>query len=137
MKLSELKEQIKELYSLQEETEITVNSAEEAAEVGEKLPNAKIKIAEFKNFLKEEILEILAEEDEEISDPEGEVPAEEPNNMDMGMDMTSDSEKLDTIGDELIKLAKEAKSVGQIELAKQILNQARFAGKLEAKAEEV
>jgi len=137
MKLSELKEQIKELYSLQEETEITVNSAEEAAEVGEKLPNAKIKIAEFKNFLKEEILEILAEEDEEISDPEEEVPAEEPNNMDMGMDMTSDSEKLDTIGDELIKLAKEAKSVGQIELAKQILNQARFAGKLEAKAEEV
>jgi len=137
MKLSELKEQIKELYSLQEETEITVNSAEEAAEVGEKLPNAKIKIAEFKNFLKEEILEILAEEDEEISDPEEEVPAEEPNNMDMGMDMTSDSEKLDTIGDELIKLAKEAKSVGQMELAKQILNQARFAGKLEAKAEEV
>ena len=129
MKLSESKEQIKELY-LHEEPEVTVNSSKEAAEVGEKLPNAKIKVAEFKNYLRNEILaEIAEQEDEEVSDDievEADPVIPEPTLDKRGV--------LDDIGDELVLLAKKAKETGEEELANQILNSAKFTEKKEFQA---
>lgn len=136
MKLSELKNQIKELHSLQEETEITVNSAEEAAKVAKEAPNAKITVKELKSFLREEILETLNEEED----------APEEENVELGdlegeEDITSTIEEpaqdkaleLDDIGDTLVQLARRAKDADERELANQILNSAKFAKKTEFK----
>ena len=132
MKLSELKKQIKELHSLQEETEVTVNSPEEAAEVGEKLPNAKIKVAEFKNYLRNEILaEITEQEDEEVE--LGDLDGEEEIEATIDEPVVDKALELDDIGDTLVQLAKRAKDVDERELANQILNSAKFAKKTEFK----
>jgi hypothetical protein len=127
MKLSELKEQIKELY-LQEETEITVNTTKDAAEVGKKLPNAKITVAEFKEYLRNEILSEINEEEEETPDEEVEV---EPTIPEPSLNKR---DALDDIGDQLVLLAKKAKETGEEELANQILNSAKFTEKKEFKA---
>ena len=129
MKLSELKEQIKELY-LQEETEITVN------EVGEKLPNAKITVTEFKEYLHNEILSEINEEEEEASDDvEIETSDEEVEAEPTIPEPTLDKrDALDDIGDQLVLLAKKAKETGEEELANQILNSAKFTEKKEFKA---
>jgi len=141
MKLSKLKEQIKELYLQQED--ITVNTAEEAAEVGKVLPDAKIKVAEFKEFLRQEILaEITEQEDEEetsdnidVEVPDVEVPDEEVETEPITPDLTPNKrDVLDNIGDELVMLAKQAKEAGEEELANQILNSAKFTEKKEFQA---
>jgi len=136
MKLSELKEQIKELYLQQED--ITVNTAEEAAEVGKVLPDAKIKVAEFKEFLRQEILaEITEQEDEEETSDniDVEVPDEEVETEPITPDLTPNKrDVLDNIGDELVMLAKQAKEAGEEELANQILNSAKFTEKKEFQA---
>lgn len=140
MKLSELKEQIKELHSLQEETEVTVKNTDDAKKIAEKVPNAKIKVAEFKEFLRQEILaEITEQEDEEeVSDdadtetPDGEAEIEaEPFTPEPTLDKR---DILDDIGDELVVLAKKAKKTGEEELANQILNSAKFTEKKEFQA---
>ena len=131
MKLSELKKQIKELY-LHEEPEVTVNSSKEAAEVGEKLPNAKIKVAEFKNYLRNEILaEITEQEDEEVE--LGDLDGEEEIEATIDEPVVDKALELDDIGDTLVQLAKRAKDVDERELANQILNSAKFAKKTEFK----
>lgn len=146
MKLSELKKQIKELHSLQEEnTIINVPSEEGAVKAAKNAPEGTtinvVTKEQFEAFLREEILETLNEnEEEEVSDDVNipvEEPTEEPIEEPIETNMESDAEKLDLIGDELVKIAKIAKQTGQMELANQILNQARFAGKLEAKAEAI
>jgi hypothetical protein len=132
MKLSELKKQIKELHSLQEETEVTVNSPEDAAKVGRELPNAKIKVAEFKNYLRNEILaEITEQEDEEVE--LGDLDGEEEIEATIDEPVVDKALELDDIGDTLVQLAKRAKDVDERELANQILNSAKFAKKTEFK----
>ena len=127
MKLSELKEQIKELHLLQEETEITVKNTKDAEQMAKKVPNAKITVAEFKNYLRNEILAEIDEEDEEVSDDiETDLVVPEPTLDKRGI--------LDEIGDELVLLAKKAKEAGEEELANQILNSAKFTEKKEFQA---
>ena len=133
MKLSELKEQIKELYSLQEKTEITVNDAEEAEKIAKKVPNAKITVAEFKSFLKEEILETLNEQEEDENVELGDLEGEEDITTSIEEPAQDKALELDDIGDTLVKLARRAKDVNERELANQILNSAKFAKKTEFK----
>lgn len=132
MKLSELKKQIKELY-LQEEN--SVEDIEAQTKATQDLTAAtkelnKIKMSEFKNYLRNEILaEIAEEEDEEVSDDievETDPVIPEPTLDKRGI--------LDEIGDELVLLAKKAKEAGEEELANQILNSAKFTEKKEFQA---
>ena len=132
MKLSELKEQIKELY-LQEENSVKDIEAQTQATqdltVATKELN-KVTTSEFKNYLRNEILaEIAEEEDEEVSDDievETDPVIPEPTLDKRGI--------LDEIGDELVLLAKKAKEAGEEELANQILNSAKFTEKKEFQA---
>ena len=134
MKLSELKEQIKELHSLQEETEVTVKNTEDAEKIAKKVPNAKITVAEFKNFLKEEILETLNEQEEEDENVElGDLEGEEDITATIEEPAQDKALELDDIGDILVQLARRAKDVDERELANQILNSAKFAKKTEFK----
>ena len=131
MKLSELKEQIKELY-LQEEN--SVKDIEAQTKATQDLTAAtkelnKITMSEFKNYLRNEILAEIAEEDEEVSDDievETDPVIPEPTLDKRGI--------LDEIGDELVLLAKKAKKAGEEELANQILNSAKFTEKKEFQA---
>ena len=133
MKLSELKEQIKELHSLQEETEVTVKNTEDAEKIAKNVPNAKITVAEFKNFLKEEILETLNEQEEEENVELGDLDGEEEIEATIDKPVVDKALELDDIGDTLIRLARKAKDVDERELANQILNSAKFAKKTEFK----
>lgn len=131
MKLSELKEQIKELY-LQEEN--SVKDIEAQTKATQDLTAAtkelnKVTMSEFKNYLRNEILAEIAEEDEEVSDNievETDPIIPEPTLDKRGI--------LDDIGDELVLLAKKAKEAGEEELANQILNSAKFTEKKEFQA---
>ncbi len=132
MKLSELKKQIKELY-LQEEN--SVEDIEAQTKATQDLTAAtkelnKIKMSEFKNYLRNEILaEIAEEEDEEVfdnSEVEIDPVIPEPTLDKRGV--------LEDIGDELVLLAKKAKEAGEEELANQILNSAKFTEKKEFQA---
>jgi hypothetical protein len=133
MKLSELKEQIKELY-LQEETAKEIDQvtdayknlakAKEEAGVSEN----KITVAEFKEYLRNEILSEINEEEEETPDEEVEVEPTIPEPP------LNKRDALDDIGDQLVLLAKKAKETGEEELANQILNSAKFTEKKEFKA---
>jgi len=131
MKLSELKEQIKELY-LQEEN--SVEDIEAQTKATQDLTAAtkelnKVTMSEFKNYLRNEILAEIAEEDEEVSDNievETDPIIPEPTLDKRGI--------LDDIGDELVLLAKKAKEAGEEELANQILNSAKFTEKKEFQA---
>ena len=107
MKLSELKKQIKELHSLQEETEVVVNNVEDVEKIAKKVPNATITVKEFKNFLKEEILETLNEQ-EEISDDNEEIDAETFDFDKPSFEPTGEQD-IDDVTDELVKLARKAK----------------------------
>ena len=133
MKLSELKEQIKELHSLQEETEVTVKNTEDAEKIAKKVPNAKITVAEFKNFLKEEILETLNEQEEDENVELGDLEGEEDITTTIEEPAQDKALELDDIGDTLVQLARRAKDVNERELANQILNSAKFAKKTEFK----
>jgi len=145
MKLSELKKQIKELY-LQEENN-SVEDIEAKTKATQDLTAAtqelnKVTMKEFKNYLRQEILaEITEQEDEEETSDEVEVETSDEVEVE-----TSDEEvetepitpdkrdMLDTIGDELVVLAKQAKEAGEEELANQILNSAKFTEKKEFQA---
>ena len=133
MKLSELKEQIKELYSLQEKTEITVNDAEEAEKIAKKVPNAQITVKEFKNYLRNEILAEITEQDEDESVELGDLDGEEEIEATIDEPVVDKALELDDIGDTLVQLARKAKDVDERELANQILNSAKFAKKTEFK----
>mgnify|MGYP000474472545 FL=1 len=132
MKLSELKQHIKELY-LQEED--SVQDIEAKTKATQELTAAtqdlnKVTKSQFKEYLRNEILaEIAEQEDEEVSDDievEADPVIPEPTLDKRGV--------LDDIGDELVLLAKKAKETGEEELANQILNSAKFTEKKEFQA---
>ncbi len=132
MKLSELKQHIKELY-LQEED--SVQDIEAKTKATQELTAAtqdlnKVTKSQFKEYLRNEILaEIAEQEDEEVSDDievEADPAIPEPTLDKRGV--------LDDIGDELVLLAKKAKETGEEELANQILNSAKFTEKKEFQA---
>ena len=96
------------------------------------MKEGKMKKSEFKEYLKNEILREMNEQEEgevEIEDVEGEEEIETPTDP-------GESDKalaLDDIGDQLVILARKAKDVDERELANQILNSAKFAKKTEFK----
>jgi len=145
MNKSEFKEYLKTEILKMHEANIEVNDAEEAAEIANEVPDAnisvkaesKVKVSEFKNYIRQEILaEITEQEDEDIetdiSDDIPEPDAENFNFDEPGFETTG-AEDIDAITDSLVKLAKDAKAAGQIELANQILNSAKFSAKTEFK----
>jgi hypothetical protein len=127
------------------EAEIEVDSAEKAAEVADEIPDAKIKVtgeakvkkSDFKNYLRTEILREINEADEETDvEVDAEVDEDPVDAETFNFDEPSfDGEEgdVDAITDALVKLAKDAKTAGQVELANQILNSAKFSAKTEFK----
>jgi len=96
-----------------------------------KMKEGKMKKSEFKEYLKQEILAEMNEQEEdiELGDLEGEEEIEAtiaPGESDKAL-------ALDDIGDQLVQLARKAKDVDERELANQILNSAKFAKKTEFK----
>ena len=145
MKKSEFKEYLKTEILKMNEASIEVDSAEKAAEVAKEVPDANIKVtsegkikkSEFKEYLRNEILAEIAEQEEEEVDAEEEVTTDG-EEFDIEDETSFEFEPtgegdLDAITDSLVKLAKDAKEAGQIELANQILNSAKFSAKTEFK----
>jgi len=143
MKKSEFKEYLKtEILKMNEEANIEVSKAEDAAKIAKEVPDAtisvkesKVKKSDFKEYLRNEILAEIAEQEEEEVDAEEEV-ATDGEELDIEDEASFEFEPtgegdIDAITDELVKLAKDAKSAGQIELANQILNSAKFSAKTE------
>jgi hypothetical protein len=146
MKLSELKEQIKKLHSLQEETVEDVNALTDAYkelqtakdDAGVATNEGKVTKSQFEAFLREEILETLNEQEEdEISD---DVSIEDEEKVDaetFDFDKPSfeptGAQDIDAITDELVVLARKAKEMNQLELANQILNSAKYSSKTQFK----
>jgi hypothetical protein len=130
MNKSEFKEYLKTEILNMTEVEIEVDSAGKAAEVAKEIPDAKIKLSEFKNFLREEILQGLAEQEDETSSSE--IDAEE-FDFDKPEFEPTGTDDIDDITDGLVELAKKAKDINQIELANQILNSAKFSSKTQFK----
>jgi len=96
-----------------------------------KMKEGRMKKSEFKEYLKNEILAEMNEQEEdiELGDLEGEEEIEAtiaPGESDKAL-------ALDDIGDQLVQLARKAKDVDERELANQILNSAKFAKKTEFK----
>jgi len=149
MKKSEFKEYLKTEILKMNEAEIEVDSVDKAADVAKEIPDAKIKLtgenivklSEFKKFLRQEILsEIAGEGLEEAEEEEVDVEAEEevtpePDAATFDFDQPDFGTEgdVDEITDGLVKLAKQAKEAGQLELANQILNSAKFSAKTEFK----
>ena len=139
MKKSEFKEYLKTEILKMNEASIEVDSAEKAKEVADEMPGAeikyktnegKIKKSEFKEYLRNEILREMNEAEEEDVEVTAEPDAETFNFDEPSFGDTAD---IDAITDELVKLAKQAKDAGQVELANQILNSAKFSAKTEFK----
>ena len=134
MKLSELKKQIKELYlheeSSVEDIEAKTKATQDLTAATQKLN--KVTMSEFKNYLRNEILaEITEQEDEEVE--LGDLDGEEEIEATIDKPVVDKALELDDIGDTLIRLARKAKDVDERELANQILNSAKFAKKTEFK----
>jgi len=143
MKKSEFKEYLKtEILKMNEEANIEVSKAEDAVQIAKEVPDAtisvkesKVKKSDFKEYLRNEILAEIAEQEEEEVDAEEEV-ATDSEELDVEDETSFEFEPtgegdIDAITDELVKLAKDAKAAGQIELANQILNSAKFSAKTE------
>ena len=155
MKLSELKEQIKELYLQEqnsvEDTQAQTKATQDQIKATQDLTAARkelntVTMSEFKNYLRNEILaEIAEQEDEEevsddveieTSDEEvelGDLDGEEEIEATIDKPVVDKALELDDIGDTLIRLARKAQDVDERELANQILNSAKFAKKTEFK----
>jgi len=98
---------------------------EKTRELMGNMEEGKIKRSEFKEYLRNEILaEITEQETEEEFDVEDETSFE--------FEPTGEA-SIDDITDGLVDLAKKAKDAGQTELANQILNSAKFSAKTEFK----
>ena len=138
MKKSEFKEYLKTEILKMNEASIEVDSAEKAAEVAKEVPDANIKLtgegkitkSQFKEYLRNEILAEITEQEEEEVDSEEEVATDIEDETSFEFEPTGEGD-IDAITDELVKLAKDAKAAGQIELANQILNSAKFSVKTE------
>jgi len=135
MKLSELKKQIKELYlheeSSVEDIEAKTKATQDLTAATQKLN--KVTMSEFKNYLRNEILAEITEQDEDESVELGDLDGEEEIEATIDEPVVDKALELDDIGDTLIRLARKAKDVDERELANQILNSAKFAKKTEFK----
>ena len=139
MKKSEFKEYLKtEILKMQEVSDADIEKQKEYNVELEKtkklqgVEETKVSKTKFKEYLRQEILAEIAEQEEEdieLGDLEGEeeiaASIEEPA-QDKALE-------LDDIGDTLVQLARRAKDVDERELANQILNSAKFAKKTEFK----
>lgn len=143
MKKSEFKEYLKtEILKMNEETNIEVSKAEDVAKIAKDIPDAnisvkelKVKKSEFKEYLRNEILAEIAEAEEVDTEEEVNTDTEEfdiEDETSFEFEPTGEGD-LDAITDSLVKLAKDAKEAGQVELANQILNSAKFSAKTEFK----
>lgn len=142
MKKSEFKEYLKtEILKITEATPEDIDNQKEYNTELEKTKELKgsmkenmISIKEFKNFIREEILQEIAEQEEEseLGGSEEEIDAEEFNFDEPGFESTG-AEDIDEITDGLVELARKAKEMNQIELANQILNSAKFSAKTQFK----
>ena len=145
MKKSEFKEYLKtEILKMNEATAEEVDMQKELNAELEKtkkltanMKEGKMKKSEFKEYLRNEILAEIAEQEEEEVDAEEEVTTET-EEFDIEDESSFEFEPtgegdIDAITDALVKLAKDAKSAGQVELANQILNSAKFSAKTEFK----
>ena len=138
MKKSEFKEYLKTEILKMNEANIEVTDAETAAKVADEIPDAnisvksegKMKKSDFKEYLRNEILAEINEQEEEEVDSEEEVATDIEDETSFEFEPTGEGD-IDAITDELVKLAKDAKALGQIELANQILNSAKFSAKTE------
>jgi len=142
MKKSEFKEYLKtEILKMNEATAEEVDMQKELNAELEKTKEltsqmeGKVKKSEFKEYLRNEILAEIAEQEEEEVDAEEEVTTDD-EELDIEDEASFEFEPtgegdIDAITDELVKLAKDAKTLGQTELANQILNSAKFSAKTE------
>jgi len=146
MKKSEFKEYLKtEILKMNEEANIEVSKAEDAAKIAKVVPDAnisvkesKVKKSEFKEYLRNEILAEIAEQEEEEAVGAEEEVTTDTEEFDIEDEASFEFEPtgegdIDAITDALVKLAKDAKNAGQVELANQILNSAKFSAKTEFK----
>ena len=142
MKKSELKEYLKnEILRMNEASQEDVDlqkdlnaELEKTKELEDSLGESKVTKTEFKEYLRNEILREINEQEEEDIDVDLETP-ETPDMGDVGGldDLEGDSDEVGQISDDLVDLARKAKNAGQIELANQILNSAKFANKTKLK----
>jgi len=144
MKKSEFKEYLKtEILKMNEATKEEVDMQKELNAELEKTKEltsqmeGKVKKSEFKEYLRNEILAEITEQEEEEVDAEEEVTTDD-EELDIEDEASFEFEPtgegdIDAITDELVKLAKDAKTLGQTELANQILNSAKFSAKTEFK----
>ena len=145
MKKSEFKEYLKtEILKMNEATAEEVDmqkelnaELEKTKELTADMKEGKMKKSEFKEYLRNEILAEIAEQEEEEVDAEEEVTTDT-EEFDVEDEASFEFEPtgegdIDAITDALVKLAKDAKSAGQVELANQILNSAKFSAKTEFK----
>ena len=142
MKKSEFKEYLKtEILKMNEATAEEVDMQKELNAELEKTKEltsqmeGKVKKSEFKEYLRNEILAEIDEQEEEEVDAEEEVTTDD-EELDIEDEASFEFEPtgegdIDAITDELVKLAKDAKTLGQTELANQILNSAKFSAKTE------
>lgn len=147
MKLSELKKQIKELHLQQEASDEDITKQKEfnaelekTKELVSNMEGKTITKKQFEAFLREEILAEINEQ-EEFSDDVDIEPSEENekeidaetfdfDQPDLG---PTGEQDIDAITDGLVDLARKAKEMGQLELANQILNSAKFSSKTQFK----
>lgn len=143
MKKSEFKEYLKtEILKMNEATKEEVDMQKELNAELEKtqkltsdMKESKVKKSVFKEYLKQEILREINEAEEVDAKEEVATDSEEFNLEDetsFEFEPTGEGD-IDAITDELVKLAKDAKNAGQVELANQILNSAKFSAKTEFK----
>jgi len=145
MKKSELKEYLKnEILRMNEASQEDVDlqkdlnaELEKTKELTADMKENRVTKTEFKEYLRSEILREINEQEEDIEDIDVDLePTETPDMGDMGgLDDLGggDSDEVGQISDDLVDLARKAKNAGQIELANQILNSAKFANKTKLK----
>ena len=149
MKLSKLFEagadDIKAQQDLSKELDTTKTKVDDLTKASQDSPLAekelknsnKMKKSQFKEYLRNEILREMNEEEEEEGEDvevDAEVDAEEEVIDEPefeGGESTEDN--ISSISDDLVELAKKAKEAGELELANQILNSAKFANKTKLK----
>jgi hypothetical protein len=140
MKTSEFKEYLKTEIRKMNEATIETDSTDKAAEIAKEIPDAtikvtgegKIKVSEFKKYLRNEILAEINEAEEDNVD----VNIDNIESTPIEPAATDETSELDGISDSLVDLARQAKEIGQLELANQILNSAKYAAKTQFKGVE-
>ena len=143
MKKSEFKEYLKtEILKMNEATAEEVDmqkelnaELEKTKELTASMKEGKMKKSEFKEYLRNEILAEISEAEEVDTEEEVNTDTEEfdiEDEASFEFEPTGEGD-IDAITDALVKLAKDAKTAGQVELANQILNSAKFSAKTEFK----